>query len=92
MADKVQGATKGTQDKIQGATTGILGSIEGWGNWITAKGKAMLDRVFPPEMRAAFLAKLQAFMLANPKLSVSIHDDTLNQRLPLTFPHRHSLA
>ncbi|KAL1590742.1 hypothetical protein WHR41_00711 [Cladosporium halotolerans] len=69
MADQVQGATKGTQDKIQSATTGILGSIEGWGNWITAKAKAMLDRVFPPETRAAFLAKLQAFMLANPKLS-----------------------
>ena len=31
----------------------------------------MLDKVFPPEKRSALLAKLQAFMLKNPKLSVS---------------------
>lgn len=85
MADQVQGATKGTQDKIQSATTGILGSIEGWGNWITAKAKAMLDRVFPPETRAAFLAKLQAFMLANPKLSVSECEYQFPTGLPLIF-------
>jgi hypothetical protein len=71
MADKANGIAKGAQDKVQGATSGILGSIEGWGNWIAAKGKDMLDKVFPPEKRAAFLSKLQAFMLKNPKLSVS---------------------
>ena len=71
MAEKVNGVAKGTQDKIQGATSGILGTIEGWGNWIAAKGKSLLDSVFPPEKRSAFLAKLQAFMLKNPKLSVS---------------------
>lgn len=72
MADKANGIAKGAQDKVQGATSGILGSIEGWGNWIATKGKDMLDKVFPPEKRSAFLAKLQAFMLKNPKLSVSV--------------------
>jgi hypothetical protein len=71
MAEKVNGIAKGAQDKVQGATSGILGSIEGWGNWIAAKGKGLLDSVFPPEKRASFLAKLQSFMLKNPKLSVS---------------------
>lgn len=69
--DKVNGVTKGAQDKVQGATSGILGSIEAWGNWIANWGKGMLDKIFPPEKRAAFLAKLQSFMLKNPKLSVS---------------------
>lgn len=72
MAEKVNGIAKGAQDKVQGATSGILGTIEGWGNWIAAKGKSLLDSVFPPEKRASFLAKLQAFMLKNPKLSVSL--------------------
>jgi len=72
MAEKVNGIAKGAQDKVQGATSGILGSIEGWGNWIAAKGKSLLDSVFPPEKRASFLAKLQSFMLKNPKLSVSL--------------------
>jgi hypothetical protein len=71
MADQANGIAKGAQDKVQSATSGILGSLEGWGNWIAAKGKDMLDKIFPPEKRAAFLSKLQAFMLKNPKLSVS---------------------
>jgi hypothetical protein len=72
MADQANGIAKGAQDKVQSATSGVLGSIEGWGNWVTTKGMEMLDKVFPPEKRAALLSKLQAFMLKNPKLSVSI--------------------
>jgi hypothetical protein len=72
MAEKVNGIAKGAQNKVEGATSGILSSIEGWGNWIAAKGKSLLDSVFPPEKRASFLAKLQSFMLKNPKLSVSL--------------------
>ncbi|KAF2773495.1 hypothetical protein EJ03DRAFT_100389 [Teratosphaeria nubilosa] len=56
-------------EKVQNATSGVLGWIEGTGNWIAAKGKAALDRVISPEQRASLLAKLQAFMLRNPKLS-----------------------
>jgi len=72
VAGKAQGATGGVQEKVQGATKGILGTIEGFGNWVSLKGKQLLDRVFPPEQRASLLAKLQAFMLKNPKLSVRI--------------------
>jgi hypothetical protein len=71
MADQANGIAKGAQDKVQGATSGVLGSIEGWGNWAKTKGMEMLDKVIPPEKRAALLSKLQAFMLKNPKLSVS---------------------
>jgi hypothetical protein len=71
VAGAAGGATSGLQDKVSSATTGILGRIEGIGNWIALKGKALLDRFFPPEKRASFLAKIQAFMLRNPKLSVS---------------------
>lgn len=75
---KAQGATGaagGITDKVKGATDGVLGSIEGWGNWIAAKGMSLVDSVFPPESRAAFLAKIQSFMLSNPKLSVRSHPD-----------------
>jgi hypothetical protein len=64
------GVASGITDKVQNATTGILGYIEGFGNWVAMKGKQLLDRFFPPEKRASFLAKIQAFLLKNPKLSV----------------------
>ena len=86
MADQANGIAKGAQDKVQSATSGILGSLEGWGNWIAAKGKGMLDKIFPPEKRAAFLSKLQAFMLKNPKLSVSsVHVGLLCTCMHYTF-------
>lgn len=69
-APKAPGPVGGVQDKIQGATTGILSSVEGWGGWVAAKGQSIVDRIFPPEQRASLLAKIQAFMLKNPKLSV----------------------
>ncbi|TKA61960.1 hypothetical protein B0A55_11838 [Friedmanniomyces simplex] len=77
MAAQAQNATKGATnaapgglgDKVQSATTGLLGKIEGFGSWITGMGKSLLDRLISPEQRASLLAKLQAFMLKNPKLS-----------------------
>lgn len=85
MADQAQQTAKGAGEKtqnapgaggvqkgVEGATSGILGTIEGWGNWIAGKGKEVMDRVIPPEQRASILAKLQEFMLKNPKLSVSL--------------------
>ena len=84
MADQAQQTAKGAGEKtqdvpaaggvqkgVEGATSGILGKIEGWGNWIAGKGREVMDRVIPPEQRASILAKLQEFMLRNPKLSVS---------------------
>lgn len=60
----------------------ILAKIEGVGNLVAAKGKALIDSIFPPEKRAEVLAKLQQFALRNPKLSVNTmfafrhsHDD-----------------
>ena len=70
-AQDVVGKAKGASGGIQGATSGILGRIEGIGSWIAAKGKSVLDSIFPPEARASFLSKLQSFMLKNPKISVS---------------------
>ncbi|KAI7472041.1 hypothetical protein KC357_g5884 [Hortaea werneckii] len=82
MADQAQQTAKGAGEKtqnapgaggvqkgVEGATSGILGKIEGWGNWIAGKGREVMDRVIPPEQRASILAKLQEFMLKNPKLS-----------------------
>ena len=84
MASQLKGATKpaegvtgGLQDKVQGATSGVLGAVEGWGSWIAAKGMSIVDRIFPPEQRASLLAKLQAFMLKNPKLSVCYRERRL---------------
>ncbi|KAK4501699.1 hypothetical protein PRZ48_007508 [Zasmidium cellare] len=72
--EKTQNATKGTpvsgaQEKVKTATDSALGSIQNIGNKVAAKGQSVIDSMFPPEKRAAFLAKLQSFMLANPKLS-----------------------
>lgn len=53
--------------------SGVLGKIEGIGNLVAAKGKALLDGVFPPEKRSELLAKIQQFAVRNPKLSVNIH-------------------
>lgn len=81
MADQTQQAAKGAAEKtqnaggvqngIEGATSGMLSTAEGWGNRVAGKGKEVLDRIISPEQRANILAKLQDFMLRNPKLSVS---------------------
>lgn len=75
VQEKGQEVTKGTpisgvQGKIKNATDTTLGFVDRWGGAIAAKGKNIVDGIFPPEKRAAFLAKLQEFMLRNPKLSV----------------------
>lgn len=73
--EKAQEATKGTplsgaHEKVKTTTDSILGGLESYGSKISSKVKGMVDYVFPPDKRASFLSKLQAFMLANPKLSV----------------------
>ncbi|KAK3717772.1 hypothetical protein LTR37_005543 [Vermiconidia calcicola] len=69
MATQVQTLTNGAQNRVEGYTSGILSSIEGYGSKAATWAQDLLDRFFPPEQRAALLAKLQDFMLANPKLS-----------------------
>lgn len=61
MASLLSGITAG----------GITSKIEGFGSTVAVKGKNMLDSFFPPERRAELLAKIQSFVLRNPKLSVS---------------------
>ena len=84
MADQAQQATKGATGGAEGAvntaTSGILSKIEGWGSWVAGKGMGIVDSIFPPEKRSAFLAKIQAFMLKNPKLSVSAHAGSMEVR------------
>lgn len=77
IQEKSQTALSGVQGKLQDTTSGILASIQNYAGWIAAKGQDFVDRIFPPEQRANFLAKLQSFMLANPKLSVSSPSQTL---------------
>ncbi|GAB1736767.1 hypothetical protein NU219Hw_g8798t1 [Hortaea werneckii] len=76
-------AAGGVQKGVEGATSGILGTIEGWGNWIAGKGREVLDRVIPPEQRASILAKLQEFMLKNPKLSAFLGMNVALTGVPL---------
>lgn len=75
--EKAQNATKGTpvsgaEEKVKTATDSALGTVQNVGSKVAAKGQSIVDSIFPPEKRQAFLAKLQAFMLANPKLSVRL--------------------
>ncbi|KAI7204909.1 hypothetical protein KC316_g13351 [Hortaea werneckii] len=96
MADQAQQTAKGAGEKtqnapgaggvqkgVEGATSGILGTIEGWGNWIAGKGKEVMDRVITPEQRASILAKLQEFMLKNPKLSAFLGMNIALTGIPL---------
>ncbi|KAI7157329.1 hypothetical protein KC349_g5687 [Hortaea werneckii] len=76
-------AAGGVQKGVEGATSGILGTIEGWGNWIAGKGREVMDRVITPEQRASILAKLQEFMLKNPKLSAFLGMNIALTGLPL---------
>lgn len=68
--DRAQGAASGATSTVQGITDGALGKIQSLGGSAMSWAQGLVDRFFPPEQRAAFLAKLKSFMLANPKLSV----------------------
>ena len=78
MATQLQTVTSVAQDKVQSYTTGALSTLDTLTTQITGWGQGILDRFIPPEQRAALVAKVQEFMLANPKLSVR----TLDQREP----------
>jgi hypothetical protein len=95
VQDQAKGATKGTpisgvQEKIQSGTNSLLGSIGSIASTVAAKGQALVDRIFPPEKRAALLAQLQSFMLANPKLSVGTSYMIVSAMTDHAAPVRHS--
>ena len=81
MAEQAQKTAQNAGGGIEGATNGILSTVEGWGTWAANKGRAVVDRIFPPEQRSAFLAKIQSFMLKNPKISVSIESYNFDMRV-----------
>ncbi|KAF2716920.1 hypothetical protein K431DRAFT_298244 [Polychaeton citri CBS 116435] len=92
VVDQAAGAAKGATDqtkqlpggeKVQQATSGILGKIEGLGSSIANAGRNVVDRIFPPEQRASLLAKIQAFMLRNPKLSTFLGMNIALTGIPL---------
>jgi hypothetical protein len=70
--EKVQGAQGQVQDKVQGYTSSILSGVDSLFSSISGWAMGILNRFFPPEQRAALLAKIQEFMLANPKISVRV--------------------
>lgn len=49
----------------------ILASVQSIAGSLKDKGQNVLDSLFPPEKRAELFARLQAFAVNNPKLSVS---------------------
>lgn len=73
MSDQAQTLTNGVQDGIESATSSTLSTLDSWTVQIQQWAEDVLDRFLPPEQRAAILTKLQEFVLANPKLSVSFH-------------------
>jgi len=56
---------------------------KGFTDGLLAKGKNVLDAIFPPEKRAALLAKIQAFAVNNPKLSAFLLSNIALTGLPL---------
>lgn len=64
------GLTQNAPETITGATSGALSTLDALSNNIGTWTQDILDRFFPPEQREALLAKIEAFVFANPKVSV----------------------
>ncbi|KAM3417637.1 hypothetical protein BST61_g5873 [Cercospora zeina] len=88
VQEKASDATEGTpvnsiQKKTEAGTDKVLGTLDGLASKVLAKGKSVIDGIFPPEKRAAFIAKLQDFMLRNPKLSAFLGMNLALTGIPL---------
>lgn len=83
--EKTSNVASGAQDKVQGYTNTVLSSIDGIFASIRSWAMSILDRFFPPEQRAAFLAKIQEFMLSNPKLSAFLGMNIFITGVPLAL-------
>lgn len=62
--------------RILSSLQGILGSLQ-------SKAQGVIDSLFPPEKRAEVLARLQAFVISNPKLSAFFLSNIALTGLPL---------
>lgn len=88
VQEKASNATEGTpvngiQNKAEAGTDKVLSTVDGLASKIFAKGKSVIDGIFPPEKRAAFIARLQDFMLRNPKLSAFLGMNLALTGIPL---------
>lgn len=63
---------------VNGAASGTLSTLDALSSNIGTWAQDILDRSFPPDQRQAFLAKIKAFVLANPKISVRIEKDWIS--------------
>ena len=70
MSDQIQTLTQDAQEQVNGYTTGVLSTLDSYNSQVSQWAVDLLDRFVTPEQRANILAKIQEFMLANPKLSV----------------------
>lgn len=73
IQSQIQSLTDTASENAVTVTSGIASTLEGWGAQAMEWVQGILDRFITPEQRATILAKLQEFMLANPKLSVCLH-------------------
>jgi hypothetical protein len=56
----------------------IMNGLKGLTGSLSSMGTNAMNALFPPEKRAALLAKIQAFAVNNPKLSVcTLHDPVM---------------
>ncbi|CAK4032993.1 hypothetical protein DOTSEDRAFT_72572 [Lecanosticta acicola] len=88
MTASVQGKRKdsppsGGPEKMEDTTDSALSSIDYWGGRTVQKARGMLDSVFPPEKRTAFVSKLKDFILANPKVSAFLGINLALTGIPL---------
>lgn len=68
--NKAAGIVQDPSAAVNGATSGALSTLDALSSNIVTWTRDILDRFFPPEQREALLAKVKAFVLANPKISV----------------------
>ena len=71
VPQNVESVTQNAPETISSSTTGALSTLDALSNNIGTWAQDILDRFFPSEQRQALLAKIKAFVLANPKVSVS---------------------
>lgn len=92
MAVHDQGPASDMREQGQGAYDSLLSSTQDYAGRVATKGQAVVDGILPPESRNALLEKSQAFIHANPKLSVgrSTYIAALLTRLTRSSSCRHS--
>lgn len=71
LPDSIVEAEEHATGPVSSVTSGALSTLDALSSNIGTWAQDILDRFFPSEQRQALLAKIKAFVLANPKVSVS---------------------